>query len=188
MDETSKVLQSEHTAVLRTISKIAQRLDIGSTENLVALYGYDSRHTLKKFDLRQYSDKIQLLVALQSQSLTSSPEHHHHHANTEEAIRYLVDHILKPQAGDRPGYPDAVVFIGDHETSSHLHLDLHKRQELQRASQDVIFVSVGSQHADHHGHSGESVIATDNNHILHVRDLNTITSVVDFVVALLLQC
>lgn len=98
VDESSRVLAGEHHAVKDAILEVVKQLDIGMTENLVALYGYDTRvHT--KLTLQQETDKAQLLAAIQSQSLTDGIRFFR--ADTAEAVKFLVDTALKQQSGDR---------------------------------------------------------------------------------------
>lgn len=95
----------------------------------------------------------------------------------------------KMQFPCRASFPDAVVIIGDYNTASNVHIGTLDRLHLQRASQDVIVVSVSGRSGT--GASGSlpvDKLATDKNHILHISDMYDTQSFVDKIVPLLLQC
>jgi hypothetical protein len=172
------------------IINVTKQLDIGSTKNLVALYGYDTRVS-ERIGLRDHSDKASLLADLQAEKNVSHATTTGH-SNTSEAIDYLVSHIIQSRYGDRSNYPDAIVIIGDWSTSQNLHLALRERNELQQASKDVIIVSIGSRWGWPSGSGSMNnldALATDNQHVLHVTDLqNQDAILVNTLVSLLKQC
>ncbi|XP_045207119.2 uncharacterized protein LOC123559409 [Mercenaria mercenaria] len=182
VDETSNVARTQQAAVIKTIMDVVKRLNIGETDNLVALYGY-ADDLEEKFSLHQNTDQTSLLAALQSHNLNT----HDRHSDPHDAIKALTRHVLQPGAGDRTTYPDAVVLISDSFLAHNVQLGLHDSADLQRASQDVILVSVGTQ-LNFLGLNNLDGLATDKNHILHVSDMYTPTDLVDSIVALLQKC
>lgn len=183
VDQSSSVSSAEYVAIFNSISEIAKRLDIGITENLLAVYGYDqSIHT--KITLQQYTDKVRLLSALHSKSQHHGSSHFSR-ADTSEAVKFLVDSVLTATAGDRPAYHDAVVIFGNYHTARTVHVGILDRVHLQRASQDVISVIVGGHST---ASSGLDHLATDRNHVLHMHDSHDTKAFVDAILPLLQKC
>ncbi|XP_045208548.2 collagen alpha-3(VI) chain-like [Mercenaria mercenaria] len=185
VDGASHVVKTEHLAVLNTLMAVAKSLDIGMTDNLIALYTYDqSLH--EKIELQQNTDVASLVASLQYQNLHGQ----NRNSDTEEAIQNLVQHVMTPRAGDRSGYPDAVVLVTDTITAQRVHLGIRDKVQLKGASHDVILLSVGLDYSSLFGISGDggNTIATDKTHILHVSNLNALMNVVDSLVALLNKC
>lgn len=182
VDETSAVVSTQQQAVIQTIMDVVKKLDIGVQNNLVGLYGYGDNLD-PKFDLQQNTDKLSLLTALQSQQFRTKDRT----SDIHDAIHGLTHHALQPGSGDRSNYPDAVVLISDSAVSGRVHNLLRDRSDLQKASHDVIIVSVGTRFQSLNGHNLET-FATDQNHIIHVNDMYTSTNLVDSIVALLKKC
>lgn len=155
------------------------------TDNLVALYSYDQL-VHEKIRLQQYTDEASLYSSLQYQILAGTDRS----SDTQDAIQFLINQVLTPKSGDRPSYPDAVVIITDSATAQRVHLGLQDQRQLQGLSNDVILISVGPKHSGWGGTgtSGENSIATDENHILHVENLNALLNLVDKLAALLAKC
>lgn len=185
VDGGSDVVMTQHSSVLNTILAVTHRLDIGMTDNLVALYTYDQT-THEKIRLQQYTDKSDMVSALQYQNLHGKIRG----SDTHDAIQFLIDHVMTTKTGDRPSYPDAVVIITDSRHAQRVHLSVSEQRDLHRASDDVILVSVGRRYTGSlfGVTSGETEIATDRNHILHVPDLNAILNLVNSIVALINKC
>jgi hypothetical protein len=187
VDGTSQVVHNEQTNLIGALLAIAKRLDIGMTENLVALYMYDQ--TLhEKIGLQQSTDEASLISNLQYVTLDGQGRGH----DTDGAIQDLVNHALVPKAGDRSGFPDAVVLITDSKTAQLAHLSISQQRELQGASHDVIVLSVGPRlntlWGGLAGLDGENTIATDKTHVIHVDNLHSLMNLVDSLAALLNKC
>lgn len=185
VDGASHVVKTEEFSILNLLLAVVKRLDIGMTDNLVALYGYD-QSVHEKIRLQQYTDETSLFSSLQYQTLAGTDRS----SDTQDAIQFLINHVLTPKSGDRPSYPDAVVIITDSATAKRVHLGLQDQRQLQGASNDVILISVGPKHSvwGGTGNTGENSIATDENHILHVENLNSLLNLVDKLAALLVKC
>lgn len=169
VDQSSNLERMDHIAIVETVEEVVQRLEIGTDKNLVAYYGYD-QVVHSHIELQDHQDKQSLLLDLERQ------KHHHPHASrysdTPDAINFLVHHILTTREGDRSNFPDAVVLIGDQTTAQNFHLTFSQREELIQASKDVIVLSNGYTSASGFAPSGSiDVLATDQNHIIHVHDL-----------------
>lgn len=158
VDVSSVVLVQERLNIIRTLFEVVQQLDIGIYENLVGLYGYDTK-IHKQFELLKYTDKTDLLRHLQRTDLLNNLNSLR--SDLDGAVEFLVDHALTMNDGDRPNFSDAVIIIGDSETAGTTQVTLAHRLALERASHDVIVVSIGSG-------SGTDQLATDNSHMLHV--------------------
>lgn len=180
VDESSRVLKQDQTLIVNAMVNVIRQLSIGSSANMIGLYGYDtSIHT--KFPLDKYQDKTDLLQAVQNANLFS--RFHLQRTDTAEAIAFLVDHALTTQQGDRPAYPDAVVIIGDPITASISSVSFGDRLALAGKSQDVIVVSVGSSGDD------TEQLASDKNHMIHVPTISAFDTVLTpKLVELLLKC
>ncbi|KAL4229044.1 hypothetical protein ACF0H5_012081 [Mactra antiquata] len=167
VDETSSFLL-HHNDIMNEIINIASTLDIGPTENLIGLYGYGST-IHERIDLDQHMDKTSLLHDLKKHGLSAHPGGSH----VGQAVDFLVDHALTTRNGDRAGYPDVVVIIGDSNTMSNTHVSLADKQHLIQNSQDIILVTVGttsqtSLPLDHQ-------LATDKHHVLHVQNTSNLS-------------
>ena len=182
IDGRSQVVANEKSYLTTALLAIAKRLDIGMTENLVAVYTYDQ--TLhEKIGLQQSTDEAGLISNLQYLTLDSQGYRH----DTDAAIHDLVNQVLTPKAGDRQNFPDAVVLITDARIAGRVHLSISEQRELQKASHDVIVLSVGSQ-SSFFGSNGENTIATDSTHVIHVDNLYHLINLVDSISALLKKC
>lgn len=164
---------------------VVKRLDIGMTDNLIALSGFADNIDIK-FDLDRYTDKARLLSHLQSQTFSTRDRR----SDLHDAIQALVNHILTKREGDRASYPNAVVFISDSYTSHEVHMSTRDRLELHHVSHDIIHVSVGPPNSFTNPLSDNKVdsLVTDRNHILQVTDLYTLQNLVDSLVNLLVEC
>ena len=180
MDESSRALRTDVYELTQALTSVAKQLDIGMDANLLSLYGYDTS-IRTKFTLNQYTDKSSLVTALQTLPLFN--RFHTGRTDTAEAISFLVDQAMAPQQGDRPNYPDAVIIVGDHATTSTTKIAITDRLALSAKSQDVIVVSIGSLGAE------TEQLATDNKHLIHVlSDGAFATQLAPALVQLLEQC
>ena len=152
------------TSSLQLIHDIAAQLDIGPYDNLVSLATFD-QSVHKQWDLDDHMNKHDLLHAIskvhQRLQFTS-------HADLQNAIQYLVSHVLDDHNGDRDSFPDDVIIITDERSA--LSNDLIKRS-LQRKSRDVIVISVGSSA----GTVGN--LATDASHVIQVSGYTDLPSI-----------
>jgi hypothetical protein len=183
VDQSERFQATEYSDAIGVIMEVVKRLDIGSSENLVALHGFDlSVHD--RITLQQHTEKLSLLRDLQNEQY----DHHvsDRHSDLSNAIDELVNHILTRREGDRASYPDAVIIIGDSRTAQNVHLTFTQSEDLLRASKDVITLSV----VDSSSSVGNvDALATDQNHVIHVSNLQSQeASIVDKLVALLQQC
>ena len=154
-------------AKLQLVHDVASQIDIGPYDNLISLATFD-RSVRRQWDLDHHMNKNDLLKAI---SQVHGRLQFSSHGDIEEAIKYLLSHILDDDNGDRDHFADDVVIITD--ASSPFHSDLLKRS-LQRKSRDVIIISIGT-HAPSSGGVGD--LATDAAHIIHVSNYSQLPSI-----------
>lgn len=182
VDESSKVLRNEYTFITNGIESLVQRMNIGSKHNLVSVYGFDSQVNTK-FDLDEHLTQADLISALQMTYFHINS--YFARGDTSKAVDFLVNYATTHNAGDRPDYPDAIVFISDTVTSQTFHLNLIERTMLQHASQDIITVTVGT---DSMWSIPTDQMATDGNHKLHVTSLTDPRIFVEKLLPLITKC
>ena len=152
---------------LQLVHDIVAQLTIGPYDNLVSLATFD-RSVHKQWDLEDHYNKAELLKAIsnihQRIQFTS-------HRDIDDALSYLLRHMMDDDTGDRKTYPDDVIIITDAASSFHSAL---LKQQLQRKSRDVIVISVGHTTST----SGTvSNLATDAAHKIHVSSYADLPSV-----------
>ncbi|XP_052803702.1 vitrin-like [Mya arenaria] len=139
IDESSTLLQTDHQAIVRSLTDVARALNIGPTEYQVGLYGY-SNHPTEKFDLDANTYQNELVQSIQQADLL---QRNHFASDASAAVEYLVSTALTPQHGDRAGYPDSVVIITDPNSSRRTHLTALDRFTLENRASNIMVVSVG---------------------------------------------
>jgi hypothetical protein len=140
-------------------------------------------------------DRIALLKHTDKQSLLADlqQEQQQHplgdrFSDIQHALDIITHQVLTQIAGDRPNYPDAVVIIVDSATAQSVHILLSQRDDLVRASKDVIILSLGPSLSSPVP-DNVNTLATDQNHILHVPNLQNLDIIiVNKMVAMLQQC
>ena len=149
---------------LQLVHDIVSQLTIGPYDNLVSLATF-GRSVHSQWDLDDHYSKADLLKAItnvhQRVQFTS-------HGDLEDALNYLIKHVMESNHGDRKAYPDDVIIITDSSSSFHNSLLI---SQLQRKSRDVILISVGSQAGS------VSQIATDSTHKIHVNSYTDLPSI-----------
>ena len=141
IDESSRLLVSDHSAIVHALTNVASALDIGPNGYQVAVYGY-SRSVNEKFDLDAHTNKQELLTSLANANLLTRL--HYDSADASTAVEYLTQTALTPIHGDRANYPDIVVFITDPHSASSTRLSALDRLRLANKASAVMVVSIGS--------------------------------------------
>ena len=160
---TSHALHNSLNLVHNTVSQ----LTIGPHHNLVSLATFD-RSVHNQWDLEDHHTKAGLLKAIAS---VHDNAQFAAHGDIEDALSFLIRHVMDDNNGDRKRYPDDVIIITD--SSSTFHNPLLKSQ-LQRKSRDVIVISVGTSSSGSHS---SSHLATGHSHTIHVSSYAALPSI-----------
>ena len=155
------------TSSLQLVHDIVSQLTIGPYDNLVSLATF-ARSVNTHWDLEDHYSKAELLKAIAS---VHEKVQISHHGDIEDALSYLLKHMMDDDNGDRARYPDDVIIITD--SSSAFHNTLLKSL-LQRKSRDVIVISVGSSSS---GSYSSSQLATDSAHKIQVSSYANLPSI-----------
>ncbi|KAL4222286.1 collagen [Mactra antiquata] len=159
----NRILEQHDQQVKNLLTLVIGRLDIGPTDNLVAYYHFDNELDTQ-IDFRDINSKHELLSRIDDIDIDTGDS-----PNISIAIHEVFRHTIS-HYGDRPGYPDVVVIIGNYRTTDNLHMSSTDMQRLQQLSRDVIVVDIGSDDPTspfaRFFHPQDGLLATDNNHIL----------------------
>ena len=164
MDTSDRRIDYSSSQIVSFLFHTVNQLKIGVNDTLVSLYTYDIR-TKEVFDLTAHTDRFALLRALQTTHfhggiISSRPD-------INSALEVLIQYATTPNAGDRPGYRDVIVFIADAAHAGQARAVLAQR--VKNLSNDVIIVGVGGP-----SNGNLEQLATDTNHIFHASNYATL--------------
>ncbi|KAK3612175.1 hypothetical protein CHS0354_016560 [Potamilus streckersoni] len=171
IDDTTSINPIEFQNILYFLGNVINHLDIGPSATQVAMVTFDSGSHVQWY-LNTHQNKTTLLSALHRVHPYGGNEH------AADALLFIESNILVGSHGDRPSAPDVVLFLTDgHSVDGRLQ---HAAQQLRAKSSDI--VAIGVEQADMLDLVN---IATDRQHIINVRDFQSLLPVVSRVVSLI---
>lgn len=130
----------------------------------VGLLLYDS-HPYLQWNLQEYPTKADLLGAL------SYVPYHNGQTQTDQALKYVTDHMLTYNSGDRSFARNVVIVITGGTSQTHAST-IAEANRLHGKSSDIIAVGLHAQISE------LSDIATDANHVIEVTDTANMKNVI----------
>ena len=133
----------------------------------VGLLLFDSRPHLQ-WNLQDYPTKAELLSALNYVPYHNGP------TQTDQALKYVNDHMLTYASGDRSYARNVVILVTGGMSQNHANT-VREANRLHAKSSDVIVVGMSSN-----GHHNTELvnIATDANHVIETSDISHIKNVI----------